>query len=53
MGLGSVRMAIEYPETAATFQVRSVAPDIPLLANLGAVDSITAMDRINASGRWN
>jgi isopentenyl-diphosphate delta-isomerase len=37
MGLGSVRMAIEHPETAATFQVRSVAPDIPLLANLGAV----------------
>lgn len=37
MGLGSVRAAIEYPETAATFQVRHIAPDIPLLANLGAV----------------
>jgi len=37
MGLGSVRMAIEHPETAVTFQVRHVAPDIPLLANLGAV----------------
>lgn len=37
MGLGSVRMALEHPETAATFQVRSVAPDIPILANLGAV----------------
>lgn len=37
MGLGSVRVAIEHPETAATFRVRPVAPDIPLLANLGAV----------------
>jgi isopentenyl-diphosphate delta-isomerase len=37
MGLGSGRAAIEHPEVADTFQVRSVAPDIPLLANLGAV----------------
>ncbi|MBA4543762.1 type 2 isopentenyl-diphosphate Delta-isomerase [Thermoactinomyces daqus] len=37
VGLGSGRAAIEYPEVAETFQVRSVAPDIPLLANLGAV----------------
>src|SRR5688572_5500162 len=37
MGLGSQRAAIEHPELAHTFQVRSVAPDILLFANLGAV----------------
>lgn len=37
MGLGSLRAAIESPGTAGTFRVRRLAPDIPLLANLGAV----------------
>ncbi len=37
MGLGSQRAAIENPAVAATFQVRRVAPNILLLANLGAV----------------
>ncbi len=37
MGLGSVRAAIENPRIAYTFQVRDVAPDILLFANLGAV----------------
>lgn len=37
MGLGSLRAAIERPETAPSFQVRKYAPSIPLLANLGAV----------------
>lgn len=37
MGLGSQRAAIESPELAATFQVRDVAPDILLFANIGAV----------------
>ncbi|MBD2847877.1 type 2 isopentenyl-diphosphate Delta-isomerase [Paenibacillus sp. IB182496] len=37
MGLGSVRAALESPEQAATFRVRDCAPDVPLLANLGAV----------------
>lgn len=37
MGLGSQRAAIEHPELASTFQVRRVAPDILLFANLGAV----------------
>lgn len=37
MGLGSQRAAIESPDLAATYQVRSVAPDILLFANLGLV----------------
>lgn len=37
MGLGSMRAAIEDISAAHTFQVRQVAPDILLLANLGAV----------------
>lgn len=37
MGLGSQRAAIEHPELADTFQVRSIAPDVLLFANLGAI----------------
>jgi isopentenyl-diphosphate Delta-isomerase len=37
MGLGSQRAGIEKPELAATYQVRNVAPDILLFANIGAV----------------
>ncbi|HXQ33297.1 MAG TPA: type 2 isopentenyl-diphosphate Delta-isomerase, partial [Anaerolineales bacterium] len=37
MGVGSQRTAIEHPEQARTFQVRRVAPDILLFANLGAI----------------
>lgn len=37
MGLGSQRAGLEQVETAYTFRVRDVAPDILLLANLGAV----------------
>jgi len=37
MGLGSQRVAIEQPELIPTFQVRAVAPDILLFANLGAI----------------
>jgi isopentenyl-diphosphate Delta-isomerase len=37
MGLGSMRAAVVRPELAPTFQVRDVAPDILLLANIGAV----------------
>jgi isopentenyl-diphosphate delta-isomerase len=37
MGVGSQRVAVENPELAKTFAVRSVAPDILLFANLGAV----------------
>ena len=37
MGVGSQRVALEKPEVADTFAVRKYAPDIPLFANLGAV----------------
>ncbi|MGA0199077.1 MAG: alpha-hydroxy-acid oxidizing protein, partial [Prochlorotrichaceae cyanobacterium] len=37
MGVGSQRVAIENPQLMQTFNVRDVAPDIVLLANLGAV----------------
>jgi isopentenyl-diphosphate delta-isomerase len=37
MGLGSQRAAVEKPELAPTYQVRNVAPDILLFANIGAV----------------
>jgi len=37
MGVGSQRVALEDPDTAAYFQVREAAPDVLLFANLGAV----------------
>jgi isopentenyl-diphosphate Delta-isomerase len=37
MGLGSQRAGIEKPELAYSYQVRNIAPDILLFANVGAV----------------
>ncbi|EXX89401.1 isopentenyl pyrophosphate isomerase [Paenibacillus darwinianus] len=37
IGLGSMRAAVEDGSLAATFHVRQVAPTIPILANIGAV----------------
>ncbi len=37
MGLGSQRVALEGAEPMTTYQVRSLAPDVLLFANLGAV----------------
>lgn len=37
MGLGSMRAAIENPTGVSTFQIRKLAPEILLFANLGAI----------------
>src|SRR5271155_1584348 len=37
MGLGSARALLESPDALPTFDVRDEAPDVPLLANIGAV----------------
>lgn len=37
MGVGSGRVIIEKPQVVGTFAIRQFAPDIPLFANLGAV----------------
>ena len=37
LGVGSQRRALEDPAQAASFDVRELAPSVPLLANLGAV----------------
>lgn len=59
MGLGSMRAAVEDESLAYTYQVRQVAPDILLFANLGAVqfnygygidECRRAVDMIDADG---
>jgi isopentenyl-diphosphate delta-isomerase len=59
MGVGSQRVAIEDPGLEHTFQIRKFAPDIPLFANLGAIqlnygygvkECMRAVDMIEADG---
>jgi isopentenyl-diphosphate delta-isomerase len=44
LGLGSQRVALEQPELSFSFQVRDLAPDILLMANLGAVQLNYGLD---------
>jgi isopentenyl-diphosphate delta-isomerase len=44
MGLGSGRVLLEHPEALSSFQVRQSAPDVPVLANLGAVQLNRGVD---------
>ncbi len=37
LGVGSQRKALEDPATASTFRVRDLAPTVPIIGNLGAV----------------
>ncbi len=37
LGLGSFRVLFRYPERANEFQLKHLAPDVPILGNLGAV----------------
>jgi isopentenyl-diphosphate delta-isomerase len=41
LGLGSQRAMAEHPELAASYEVRSVAPDVVLFGNVGAVQAVT------------
>lgn len=47
-GVGSQRVALEKPERARDFQLRDVAPTIPLFANLGAVQLVKGYDASDA-----
>lgn len=37
LGLGSMKVMLAHEEAAASFEVRDLAPDVPLIANLGLV----------------
>jgi isopentenyl-diphosphate delta-isomerase len=59
MGVGSQRAAIEAPELSGSFDIRKIAPDTLLFANLGAIqlnngldydDCQRAIDMISADG---
>ncbi len=39
-GVGSQRIALEHPERGAFYQVRDVAPNVPLFANFGAAQLV-------------
>lgn len=37
IGLGSMRVLLDHPERAADFQIKKIARDVPVMANIGAV----------------
>ena len=59
MGVGSQRAALEDEDVARSYRIREVAPDVPLFANLGAVqfnygygleECLRAVEMIEADG---
>jgi isopentenyl-diphosphate delta-isomerase type 2 len=56
VGLGSIRVLFEHPEVLEHFQIKRIAPDVPVLANLGAVqmrelkhaDIVTLVEKLKA-----
>ena len=49
LGLGSGRALLEDPASLPTFDVRDLAPDVPLLANLGAVQLLRGVTPADCS----
>jgi isopentenyl-diphosphate delta-isomerase len=47
-GVGSQRIALECPERGAFFEVRDVAPNVPLFANFGAAQLVRGYDATHA-----
>lgn len=47
-GVGSQRIALERPERGACFEVRDVAPNVPLFANFGAAQLVRGYDATHA-----
>ncbi len=55
VGLGSIRVLFRHPERASDFQLRPLAPDVPIWSNLGAQQLVEERlrDRYVSLNEWN